>query len=594
MSDESTYSLYDQIPPLPVPTLEDTAQRYLASVAPLVDSATYAEVEAAMNAFTAPGGQGPRLQAALEQRAASSDNWLAEWWDDVAYLAYPEPVLINSNWGIWCDPRQPTDDPAMRAAEIAARTIDYYIELVNETLPPERAGKAQVPQDMSYCRRMFATTRVPGAVKDELVHYDAQAARHILVMRRHQIFTLQVLDDEGRCMSVAELARAFQNIRDLADQDGELEEPVGVLTTERRPVWAMERVRLLADSGNAETLAAIESAVFGVYFVEEAFDTFNAMARGGVHGSPGDRWMDKSFAYVVDERGRASHHGEHSVFDALQPIAAFDYACDKAMRGVFRNEAAETRLRDDRPQPVRRRWALGPESLAAIDAAIAHFEAKTEDLDLEILHFDSFGKDLIKTFKMGPDPFIQMSFQLAYHRLYQRFPKVYEAAATRGFKLGRTETIRSVTKESRAFVQTMSNPSASAGEKIAAARAAFDKHGQIAAEASNAQGVDRHLLGLKLIAAELGEEPAELFNQEIFTRGWELSTAQIPVKSMMQNTFGPVMFEGYGIGYVVRNEEMSCSVVCHASCPETSAKSFAQTIRAAMEDLRELLATEAG
>ena len=121
MSDESTYSLYDQIPPLPVPTLEDTAQRYLASVAPLVDSATYAEVEAAMNAFTAPGGQGPRLQAALEQRAASSDNWLAEWWDDVAYLAYPEPVLINSNWGIWCDPRQPTDDPAMRAAEIAAR-----------------------------------------------------------------------------------------------------------------------------------------------------------------------------------------------------------------------------------------------------------------------------------------------------------------------------------------------------------------------------------------------------------------------------------------------------------------------------------------
>lgn len=594
MSEERTFSTYAEIPPLPVPTLEDTARRYLDSVAALVDEATFRDVEAATAELLAEGGAGRRLQAALERKAASADNWLSQWWDEVAYLGYPETLLINSNWGIWGDPRQPFDDPAMRAAEVVARTVDFHIQIVNETLPPVRAGKARTPLDMSLYKRMFGVSRVPGALKDQLVKHDAATSRHILVMRKHQVFTLEVLDDDGRCMSVAELAQAFQAIREQADHDSELEEPVGVLTTERRPVWAMERARLLADPTNAETLAAIESALIGVYFADDAYDTFNAMARGGLYGAPGDRWMDKAFGYVVDERGRLAHHGEHSAFDALQPIHAFDYACDPAQRGVFRNEAAETKLRVDRPQPVRRRWALGPESLAAIDAAIAHFEAKTEDLDLEVLHVDDFGKELIKTFKTGPDPFLQMSYQLAYRRMYGRLPKTYEAAATVAFRLGRTETIRPVTRASRAYVEAMENPSASPAERIAAARAAFETHGRLGGEASNAQGVDRHLLGLKLIAKEIGEALPRFFSQEIYTRGWELSTAQIPVKSMMQNSFGPVMHSGYGIGYVIRGDDMSCSIVCHESCPDTSAKRFAQEIRQALDDLRRLLESEPG
>ncbi|MEM9725866.1 MAG: choline/carnitine O-acyltransferase [Pseudomonadota bacterium] len=593
MSDESTFSTYAEIPALPVPRLEDTVRRYLESVAPLLEPAAYAETEAAAQELLAEGGQGRRLHAALEAKAANADNWLAEWWDDVAYLGAPDPVLINSSWGIWCDPRQPTDDPAARAAEVTARTVDYHISIVNETLPPDRAGKAQAPQDMSFFKRMFGVNRTPGAVKDSLAVYGPDVSRHVVAISGGRVFTLQVLDDDGRCMSVAELTRAFQSLIDAAEAEVAPEPRVAALTSERRPVWALERARLQADPANAATLEAIETALFGVYFTGESYDTFNAMARGGVHGRAGDRWMDKAFAYVVDARGRVSHHGEHSAFDALQPIAAFDYACDKAQRGVFRAEPAEQKLRDDRPTPQRRNWALSAESRAAIDAAVARFDAQVADFDLEILAFDGFGKNLIKTFKTGPDPFVQMAYQLAYHRLHGRFPKTYESAATRGFRLGRTETIRPVTRESTAFIEAMLDPNSAPADRIAKGRAAFETHGRLGAEATAAQGCDRHLLGLKLIAAALGEEPPKVLTEEIFTRGWELTTAQIPVKSMMQNTFGPVMPSGYGIGYVIRGDDLSCSVVAHTSHPDTSAKRFAAAIRAALEDLRTLFASEA-
>ena len=41
-------------------------------------------------------GQAAELQKRLEARAASPDmkNWLADWWNDAAYMAYRDPVVV--------------------------------------------------------------------------------------------------------------------------------------------------------------------------------------------------------------------------------------------------------------------------------------------------------------------------------------------------------------------------------------------------------------------------------------------------------------------------------------------------------------------
>ncbi|MFX6842473.1 choline/carnitine O-acyltransferase, partial [Acinetobacter baumannii] len=87
----------------------------------------------------------------------------------------------------------------------------------------------------------------------------------------------------------------------------------------------------------------------------------------------------------------------------------------------------------------------------------------------------------------------------------------------------------------------MDDASVSDKAKMAAAAAAFAEHGKRGKDASAGQGVDRHLLGLRLIAAEYGisELPA-LFGEEVYKRGWELSTAQLPMKVGFVNHFGAV------------------------------------------------------
>ncbi|MEO1330428.1 MAG: choline/carnitine O-acyltransferase [Pseudomonadota bacterium] len=588
VDDARTFALYEKLPPLPLPSLKETAERYLATVEPLVDAAAFAETKRAVEALLAPGGAGEKLHAALEAKAAAKDNWLADWWDDVAYLAFPEPVLLNSNFGISVDARSPSDDPATRAAEVACRTVDFHVGLVNETFPPETVGRAKSPIDMTFFKRILGTTRVPGRLKDEIVTAAVEESRHIAVLRGGRCFAVEVLDDTGRAVSVADLAAAFQRIIDLVDAERADVAPIAVLTTERRPVWALERERLLSDPLNAASLAKMESALFGVFLDEDAYDTFNATARAAIAGKPGARWMDKTFSYVVDGRGRVSQHGEHSTADGMQHVTIFDHGCDKSQIGVFRAQPAETQRRKPDLAPVELEWRLNVQTLAAIEAAVAHFEAKMADYDVEVLHFDDFGKDVIKTLGTGPDSFVQLGYQLAFWRLHGRAPKTYESAQTRAFRLGRTETIRTTSTASKAFCQAFERGETSA-EAARLLREAFAIHAQRGKEAAAGQGVDRHVLGLALMAQELGESVPEVATQEVWRRGWELSTAQLPMTALLVNNFGPVTYEGYGIGYVIQNDTVTCHVSSHRSHPDTGSRKFVAELRKAFGEMRGLL-----
>lgn len=55
--------------------------------------------------------------------------------------------------------------------------------------------------------------------------------------------------------------------------------------------------------------------------------------------------------------------------------------------------------------------------------------------------------------KCSPDAYVQMVLQLAYYRHYGTWTPTYESASTRLFLGGRTETVRSCSVDSVAFVK---------------------------------------------------------------------------------------------------------------------------------------------
>ena len=582
-----TFDFDSKIPPLPVPTLEDTVARYIESIEPLVDSETLARNKALAADLLAPDGVGRRLHALLLERAAKSDNWLSGWWESAAYLTYQEPLIVNSNIGISTDARVTHPDQAMRAAQLTKGAIDFYFGIVNETMPPEilKDGSAF---DMSLLKRFYATNRFPGATTDRIHTYGFNESRHILVIRRGHYFVFDVIGADGTGMGAPELMAQFKRIIALADAAPAVP-PVGLLTADHRAVWHVERDKLSSDPVNGAALDKIDRALFLVCLDDVSHDSFEKLAKAGLYGGGvrGSRWYDKSFALVVDKDGRFTLHGEHSPVDAGAWIPLIETIGGKAA------DVAPSAVAASLAAPVELTWNLKPETLAAIERAGAVWDKLTGDLDQRVLHYTGYGKDTIKTFKTGPDPLLQASFQLAYMRMHGKTPKIYEAASTRAYRGGRTETIRSATNQSRAFCQAMDDASKSDSEKMALLRAAFAEHNKRAKDASAGQGCDRHLLGLRLIARENGiTDIPKLFAEEIYTRGWELSTAQLPMKVGFVNHFGPVTPEGYGIAYIIKDDHINVHVTSFHSHPMTDSGKYLDAIAKALDDIGALCQRE--
>lgn len=154
------------------------------------------------------------------------------------------------------------------------------------------------------------------------------------------------------------------------------------------------------------------------------------------------------------------------------------------------------------PEPLDFDLSTIPTLRIAINSAKQRLHALASEQSLSIVH-TKYGKRAIKTFGVGPDGWAQLVIQLAYARLAVRHGHVtewpvgtYEAATTRRFYKGRTETIRVVSNEAVDWVRCMVDSSFSNEEKIEKFRNAVGKHGELAREAGNAEGVDRHMLGM--------------------------------------------------------------------------------------------------
>lgn len=89
-----------------------------------------------------------------------------------------------------------------------------------------------------------------------------------------------------------------------------------------------------------------------------------------------------------------------------------------------------------------------------------------------MLHYEGYGKRTIKNFKVSPDAWVQLIKQLAFHKvlippflisiqpsavskLYKRPGVCYESCQTRKYQFGRTEVIRSASKESKEWAEAM-------------------------------------------------------------------------------------------------------------------------------------------
>ncbi|KAI9833725.1 MAG: Carnitine O-acetyltransferase mitochondrial [Thelocarpon superellum] len=546
----------ESLPRLPVPTLPETAARYVKSVHPLLSSSEFEHTKKVVADFIRPGGAGETLQERLLARRADPaiKNWIIEWWNAGAYLAPRDPVVPYVSYFYSHRDDRRRRDPAKRAAAMTTAVLEFKKQVDQGTLEPEYMKKLPISMD-SY-KYMFNACRIPERGMDYPVKYPHEEHKHLLVLRKNQFFKV-MHESGGQQLNTSELEQQFRRVYETAEKAP----AVGLLTSENRDIWADARRSLLeASPANKATLELIQSASFVVCLDDASPVTLEERAHQYWHGDGQNRWFDKPLQFIINDNGTSGFIGEHSMMDGTPTHRLNDYA----NMVIFNDQLdfANPNIRSDLPEPQPLKFQLNKTVQDDIARAAQDFTEVIGAHELRVQAYQGYGKGLIKQFKCSPDAYVQLIIQLAYHKMFGRNRPTYESAATRRFQQGRTETCRSVSDESVAFCNAMADASTESATCVDLFRKALNAHVQYISDASDGKGVDRHLFGLKKLIAP-GEETPEIYQDPAYTytSKWFVSSSQLSSEYFNGYGWSQVIDEGFGIAYMINENSIQFNVV---------------------------------
>lgn len=177
----------DALPHYPLPELELTLQKYLRSVKPLLSPEAFALTKKACCGFTGPLGEAPQLHEILRRRAAHSENWLADWWLKYAYLGYRDPVVLNSNPGLYYEVRcfGDADEWLSHAARTIWATMRFKEQIDAKEIHTNKPGAKGAKLDMAQFGKIFGTCRIPHKEFDKIEYNPCST--HVVVAYRNGV-----------------------------------------------------------------------------------------------------------------------------------------------------------------------------------------------------------------------------------------------------------------------------------------------------------------------------------------------------------------------------------------------------------------------
>ncbi len=681
-----TFGGQTELPPLPIPPLDDTMQRFLRSIEALQAEDQVARMESKHIVMDFLDTDGPMLQKLLVdydrvgRETGEIGSYVEEFWND-SYLAPDSSVVLNLNpFFVLEDSPDPkiAKHPIKRAASLCFASVKLASQLRFEALRPDTfKGKALC---MDQFKALFSTVRVPMKNDKDAIHVFEQS-NHIAVLCRGKIYYFQVLWPDGNvAVDEGDLVDILHAVETHAKEEEDLavarspsqdpaairaQQSIGVLTSLPRNEWAMAREELVLHSPmNEESLQIVDSALFVLvlddYIPQNKHDAAANMLHGSYllkqykleqdniknnnnnnsgstsprshpnsprtesadssasdwllfsdyqAGSCCNRWYDKMQIIVCGD-GTAGINFEHSAIDGH---TALRFVSDVYAETVISFAQSITKLvaaHDMIPHVIHARvrraaTALDAEGRTTLDVfpKKLHFDipesvqrkiyyaetALGDEIvasETYVLEFKDYGKHFITSNKLSPDSFVQMSMMLAYYKLYGRIVCAYEPVLTKNFYHGRTEAMRPATMEARHLCQVFTDPKASPLDKIAALKNATKVHSDLVRDASQGRGVDRHLFALKSIAEKYGlpipaffhSKPWKLLNHTV------LSTSNCGNPALAGFGFGPVVPDGLGIGYIIKDHQLHYSI----SSKHRQTRRYAYTLEGVLKDMAKL------
>ena len=582
----ATFSLEDNLPSLPVPSLESTISKYLLSSEAILDEEEFQKTKEVCKEFL-KSPKTLKLQKLLIEKGQKSRNWLEDWWLEFAYLQNRFPLPLSNYSGAspyhehqWI----PKESSQLERAALNIHIIlKFWNALRHETLPCQVKRNGSI-LSMNQLRYIFNTCRRPRANCDQLINCfktckEGETPSHVIVLKRGHIYKIKCFDDDKQEPKSCDVIYAM--LLAIDEQVVVRGDNVALMTSLPRDHWGQLRQYLMdLSEENKRLLEEIESSVVVISLDEMVANGYEEISKLVSFGNFDNRWYDKSYNGVVFENGLFGSNCDHTPSDALVMAVMSHFHVQEMAKipSKIKNKSLKLSLGD---LPEKLNFVCDETIRDGIH--VARQQARDLQHSIEVIQpvFKHCGKNYLKKLKFSPSFMVQLTVQLTYMQIHGVPAPTYETASTRAFYHGRTETCRTCTPQVVHFCRELMKSEKNGIWNYQKLKdllvLAHDTYLWLMKECENMRGCDRHLMALSILASQ-HQLDLPIFTDPSFTKtggngNFLLSTSCLGF-SYIQGVVAPMVANGYGFFYRIDTHRIIYGVTSYNSDPSTSAQKF--------------------
>ncbi|KPI87529.1 putative carnitine/choline acetyltransferase [Leptomonas seymouri] len=598
-----------KLPRLPIPSITASMDGYCASLKALWSSDVTAPHLAKLDAFLLSSA--PVLQKHLVEadkaaaEAGTAPHTYLETMMTQAALSSRLPLEVNMNASFVLQRTIPnTDHTQAGVASAMTHAIACWIQEV-------RTKGLQVPEDpskqfdVSPLLTEFGRSLIPSKEADAIHTTPLGDLEHVIVLHDGHPYVVRIFDENKLVVDRRLIQKAFEFILSITP-DLDNPAPAAVLTAGSRSVWGLAYQELIKIPENAEVLRLFRESAIVICLDGLKWGSNESLAEASaLHGCKEElenRWFDKH-QMIVSEDGQVAFNFESTVSDRVHWAKWIDDVLNilkgRGGSGVSTQgvDGAEVTA-IVKPLSV----TYGKSFVTHIRAARQEALSIVTDTEVHSIHIP-YGRAQLSALKVEPDAFVQMCLQLAVHQMRNRLCSTTEACSTARFFHGKTELMHTATQEMLELATKLAQHQQD-GEAAAALdteskdalanliRATSNRHVSLTAAAGRGDGFDRHLMALRHVAQNNGDKAAlAFFEDELFakTNNAVLATSELSMPWLRYYTFGPSNPNGYGLGYVIDDQEVRVSLSAFTNSPATNVSDMKSALAATCDTLYQLL-----
>ncbi|GET90417.1 carnitine/choline acetyltransferase, putative [Leishmania tarentolae] len=598
-----------RLPRLPIPSVAATMDGHCSSLRALWSPEVTAPHLAKMDAFV--NSSAPVLQKHLvDADKAAVESGKAPFTYVEGLLAQsalnnrsPQEVNMNASFVLQQDISGVDRTQAGVASALTYGIACWIQELRTKGLSVPADPTRQY--DVSPLLTEFGRSLIPSKETDLLHTTPLEKLSHIIVLHDGHPYMVRVFDEHQHVLDRKLIQKAFELILTITpDQDNT--SPVSVLTAGSRAVWGQAYQELLKTPENAEVLRLFHESILVVCLDSTKWGNDESLAEASaLHGSKEElenRWYDKH-QMIVSEDGQVAFNFDRTASDRVHWAKWIgDVLAILNEKGT--SGGATDGIDGTAVSRIVRHLSVtyGKSFVSHIRAARQEALAIVTDTEVHSIHLPC-GRAKLSALKVNPDAFVQMCVQLAMYKMRNKLCSTTEVCSTAGFFHGTTELVHTSSEEMLALAKNLAQIQQD-GEHAASLdtnskemltkliRATSDRHVALTTAASRGEGYDRHLMALRHVARINGDKAAlAFFEDDLFLKTSRpmLSTSEFSQPWLRYYTFGPMQSNGYGLGYVIDEQEVRISLSAFTNSPATNVADLKAALMLSCNALCEVL-----